>query len=207
MKKRTYKVSSKNTSGYLLLTYVNGVLKEVKTRFRKKLSHMIWARWKHAMPYDETVLLEVAKYRHGIVVEEKDNAKNPALGTKVALFCRHYRAHNPLNYQVNKQVGEQRFLKDVEVTDDLMKAYFACDEWWSKPKSISNYAKNFNTLKGWMKSPNPGNHPDSWNEEYSRKLDAQGLMAYREHLWGLGLIPKKDSTGKTIDWVPRNTNK
>lgn len=49
-----------------------------------------------------------------------------------------------------------------------------------------------------------GGHPDHWDAAHFKKLDTKDHAAYWSHLRSLGLSPKKDRFGNTVDWVKKH---
>lgn len=64
---------------------------------------------------------------------------------KIALWCELYKQSFGYNYKVN--TTEASAIKNADVTVELINLFFDLNEWWSKEKTISRYAKNINEIK------------------------------------------------------------
>ncbi len=64
---------------------------------------------------------------------------------KIALWCELYKRRYGYSYKVS--TAEASAMKNTDVTVELIELFFNLNEWWSKEKTISRYAKNINELK------------------------------------------------------------
>jgi len=125
-------------------------------------------------------------------IKEKSN-------NKIAIFCRFFMEYKQgQKYKTSK--AESGMIKDVEVTELLCKAYFECNEWWCKVKSISNYCKYINEIRGLTLGSN-SKYLSYWSKAYEKKLPTEELSLYWAHLRSLGLKPKRDLTNTIIEWT------
>lgn len=93
-------------------------------------------------------------------------------------------------------------MKTLTVDEAMLTAYFTSQNFLFKSKqSIANLAKYYNELRAEIAANGKSKHPDSWSLEHENKLSPQELPDYWKHLRSLGLEPKKDRVGKTVDWV------
>lgn len=119
---------------------------------------------------------------------------------KIALFCRQYETHTTVKYKVSP--ADSGKIKLIKVTDALLTAYFTSQNFLFKNKySIANLVKYYNELLAEIATAGKPKHPNHYDKAYQAKLPVTEVAAYWAHLRSLGLQPKKDKVGNTIDWV------
>lgn len=96
------------------------------------------------------ILNLIAESRSETIENLKQNCKVRELkvnstNQKIALWCELYKQRYGYNYQVS--TAEASAIKNVDVTVELINLFFQLNEWWSKEKTISRYAKNINEIK------------------------------------------------------------
>lgn len=116
---------------------------------------------------------------------------------KIALFCLYYERYTGVKYRpTRKEVGQ---IREVQVTDDRLQAYFECREWWAKTKSIAFYVRNINDIN-LLVSGKVSKHPNKWDESYFNKLSGREVGEYYAHLRSLGLKPQYGRLNQIIGW-------
>lgn len=134
------------------------------------------------------------------------------LGTaeKIKWFCDMYMAHKGgLKYKVTAR--DSGLIKQITLTSGLLDFYFKSTHWLIKDRQcIPHLVRNYNEIRSFQQGrnvrPKP-EHPEYYDPNYEKKLDATGLISYRRHLRDLGWEPVKHRvTGTIIDWKePKKT--
>lgn len=126
----------------------------------------------------------------------------PVLGTniKIALFCRMYEKYTTVKYKVSP--ADSGKIKLLNVDDALLKHYFTSQNFLFKNKySIANLCKYYNELLAEIATQGKSQYPNHYDKAYEAKLPLSQISGYWLHLRSLGLKPKKDRLGNTVDWV------
>ncbi|MBY0244989.1 MAG: hypothetical protein K2Q03_06020 [Sphingobacteriaceae bacterium] len=188
----SYVLKSKKLDGAIELHYLNGVLTAIKLDLKTPMTAKQWAVFVSLIRYDE----EVLHYEdYGFVVE-----KLAATNEKIALFCMLYEKYVGVKYKVSG--ADAGKIKLLAIDGDLLLRYFSSENFLFKGKySIANLAKYYNELRAEVLARDKPKYPNNWSAAYEAKLPPAELGAYWQHLRGLGLAPKKDRTGRTVDWV------
>jgi len=96
------------------------------------------------------VLGMIKENRTDTIAKLKDLAKVRELKVnsqqqKIALWCELYKQRYGYSYKVT--TAEASAMKNADATVELINLFFDLNEWWSKEKTISRYAKNINEIK------------------------------------------------------------
>ena len=129
--------------------------------------------------------------------------------SKIVMFSKYYKMYTKtiaidgkgIVYKIT--LGEKKLIAQVEMTEELLKAYFSSDEWWCKQKNVKNYVANVNNIRLLVKTPQKETtrrFPKEWNRAYEGKLTSTELPLYWKHLRDLGFVPVKFN-GKTTKWI------
>lgn len=198
-----YKIMAPGSNNSMVATYENGELTALEG-----IHHMakMWDQWciNAPVPLREKEISDKVRTYEGLVsIELIELSKNDA---KIAAFCKKYREEVGVPYR--RSLADVSAMRSVDVSDELLDTYFNNTEWWGKqPKSIRNYAKNYNALMQLLNQPKKAAkkkgvaYPDHYDREFARKLKGPQISAYWRHLRNLGLKPQKTATGTIIDWV------
>ncbi len=183
----------------ITIEYNNGILSGIILPFKYPLTLPQYDIMISFVPYFETNLKDGTKLGSGLSVSKEIGAN-----IKIAMFCTHYmKAHPDLKYTATALDGKR--IRPFKIWDELLLHYFNSENFIFKGKhSIANLTKYYNELVVEFKNVGKSKYPDHWTEPYQNKLTSQQeLNEYWAHLRSLGLVPKKDQTGKTIDWVKK----
>lgn len=212
----TYTLKSHRLKGYIEITFLNGVLKQIKFDLNETFTSVQWEAFKHNLGYNETMVqhfasigFEVSKATTQVkeisLLDLAGSGDVPIIGTnlKIALFCRLYEKHTTVKYKVSP--ADSGKIKLIKIEDALLTAYFTSQNFLFKNKySIANLTKYYNELLAEIATAGKPKHPNSYSKAYEAKLPVSEISGYWIHLRSLGLQPKKDRVGNTIDWVSAN---
>lgn len=192
-----YVVSSEAKSGYIVLSYKNGKLKQVKFYFRREVSDKEWERWllMCKSSEEELKLIDLP----GLRINEKESKTNSLRSEKIKLFMQVFFNYFKRKYILNTTIGEGRFLDPVPVGEDLFRVYFACNEWWADQKTIEGYSKRINMILEHVSNEGKKKRfPNDWSREHEKKYQGEELQSYYKHLYQLGWRRVKTSGAGTI---------
>lgn len=194
MEKKTYRLTTDKLEGHIQVTYFNGLLNIIEISFNKPMSEFQFDALVRLMPYR----LDLDKFRMlGLHVEQV--TEEPA-NKKIALFCSLYEKYVGIKYKASRQDGGK--IKGIKVDEQILTHYFQSHSWiFHKKWSISNLVRYYNELMQEIATKDKPLHPNSWSQDYAAKLSPSELSDYWRHLRGLGLKPKTDRHGNTVDWV------
>ena len=182
----------------VLVTYENGHLAEMSG-----LQH-IGRLWEHTpinlpIPFRESEVEKMAtEYRTQVACQK---IAMTSVGEKTAAFCRAYKKHLGIPYNVRK--GEPSKLKDLKLDSDLLDLYFTNKEWWGKqPKSVRNLATNYNALLQLKNIPmqKKNNYPGEPDLSFEKKLSTAELPSLWKHWRAKGFKPVKGRGGRVTHW-------
>ena len=199
-------LSSKKLQGSLILVYENGVLKSFSNEFKKPLNAVQEAGIKRVLQFNFSNVntLDYAAIGLDLVSTEVKNG-----GQRVALFCRVYKQKYSNSYLVSGKEGallKQLSLKNDDEFQEIMEAYFECNEWWASPKNISGLVSRINELRQWMTASKEDGTATKWHfhNGYSKTREQEcktneELQAYWKHLREQGY--KKGRVGVVETWI------
>lgn len=192
----TYIIKGKR-DGYLELSYREGYLNELKLAFKEVLNEGAFYRLLASLPYEEHRLAGWIEST-GLKME-----KQLANNERIALFCRLYENKTGVKYKVSPADGGK--MKGLKLSNELLACYFASENFLFKNKySIGNLTKYYNELCVELANVGKSSYPNHWSEAFENKLKGKELASYWAHLRNLGLTPKKDRLGRTVEWVTPN---
>lgn len=166
MKLIKFKISATGYNGYMMVVYNEGNFKSILNEFNPPLGEKQLNGILNYIPNDPAniVAMFVAKYGDKVKVEpvkaigaepELDASPDYPVNEKIALWCRFYEENHkdglgqPVKYKTGP--AEAGKLKGLPVSPDeltyLFEVYFKADEWYLKPKSISNFVKKYNEVR------------------------------------------------------------
>ncbi len=208
----TYTITSHKLKGYIEFSYLNGILKQIKFSLKENFSPLQWDAFKHNITYNETMVQHFEKLGFEVKKSTTPSATLPLgegrVGTgelegtniKIALFCRLYEKHTTVKYKVSP--ADSGKIKLIKIDDALLTAYFTSPNFLFKNKySIANLVKYYNELLAEIATAGKAKHPNHYDKAYQAKLPVSEVASYWAHLRSLGLQPKKDRVGNTLDWV------
>lgn len=196
-----YKIKQKGSTLCMTATYEEGTLTALEG-----IQHLakLWATWaiNAPVPIEEAGITAAIEQYDGVL--EYEAVQLDRADKKIAMFCAVYKKHFGITYQPHGR--DRAAVARARMDDELLELYFTNKEWWGKqPKSIHNYAKNFNALQQLMAEKQDkaasSPHPNEYQRDYEKKLSGAALSEYWQHLRRLGYRAKKSKTGKIIDWV------
>lgn len=122
------------------------------------------------------------------------------------------------NYKIgDKAKCEKRWLllstKEQEFIISILPKWLKC---FGGEGHILPYPETFLNQKRWndqipeqsiLKAIKGSNgFPDYWSEKFASTLPTSEWSRYWGHLRDMGLVPKKDSQGRVVDWIPKVSN-
>lgn len=191
----TYELTSKKIKGDFTITFKDGYLNGVKIEFKDCLNpeqhELLFGR----IPFAENDLQKLSDL--GFTITHLTGTHD-----KITMFCRLYLEHVGVKYNVSG--ADAGKMKQIKVTQAILLHYFTSTNFIFKGKySINNLRKYWNELLAEMAATDKPRHPDHYSAEYVKKIDQAQWPSYWAYLRSLGLQPKKDRTGNTIDWVKK----
>jgi len=216
-----YKIKASGIEGYLLVIYNDNHFKSCLNEFKKPLDETQLSYLLKRIPENSAALPQLfAPAGDKITVErikqigEEIEPVDPQAASfetkdKIALWCNHYAANhkdgdgNPVKYKTGP--AEAGKLKNLVVTplelESLLVIYFESNEWFLKPKSISNFIKKFNEVRAIAYAkPLPKKFPLPYSEAYFNDLDLMGKRNYHAFLKANG-YEYQHSAVHGVKWV------
>lgn len=194
--KQVYKLTSSKLEGSIYATFDNGFLKGIEIDFKNPLNEDQFRALMLSISYLEEHIV-TSSYAIGLTCEKEVIF---AANKKIAFFCEAYEKYNKVKYKATRQDGGK--IKEIKITPEILESYFQSENFLFKGKhSISNLVRYYNELMIEISKKGKSSMPDSWSKTYADKLSPSQLNAYWKHLRELGLKPKRDALGNTIDWV------
>lgn len=190
----SYEFTSNKIQGDFMLEFdADGCLITCKLAFKQSLTESLNTLLFSALPFYEKDLNKLEQLGFKV-------AKLMPTNHKLALFCRMYEQYKKIKYKVSAPDAGK--VKTLKLDEALLKHYFESETFIFKEKqSIANLAKYYNELRAEIVAGVKGKYPNGYSPDYFKKLPPNEWGGYWEHLRGLGLNPKKDRFGNTIDWV------
>ena len=190
----SYTLYSHKLNGRIEISFEDGLLKAFELHFKPALIPGIWRVFKENIPYAEEDITGFESLGLRVV-------KNMATNEKIGLFCRKYESYRKLKYKASRADGGK--IAKLQITEPLLEHYFTSENFLFKGKwSVSNLVRYYNELRDEMVNGSKTAHPNEWKADYAAKLKPEQLQAYWAHLRGCGLVPKRNSVGNVVDWVP-----
>jgi hypothetical protein len=127
---------------------------------------------------------------------------------KIALWCRIYKELVNTTYKVSGK--EAKLVSGAEFSEELVRTFFACTEWWAKPKTLERYCNQNNALLDHVARAKAGpasTFPDRYDAKFERTLNDEQRDLYRAHLRALGWECELVTTpggGTTARWKAPN---
>jgi len=188
------------------VTYKDGVLSEIRFPTKYPLTLVQHTAFFKHIPYSE----EVLEFNMGLIKLRVEKAT--PTHKKIALFCTMYsRYKGGLKY--NMLPADKGRIKLIKIDEEILTFYFSKSTAFEivgkdgKGKhSVNNLVTYYNLLLQEIASAGKSKFPDHWTEAYENGLKThQERNDYWAHLRSIGLVPKKDRVGKTIDWEKAST--
>lgn len=194
--KALYKLTSDKINGQLLVTFENGWLRQFEVDVKELLTPHQYEVVMALLPIRESEIHQLRKVN--LTIEKVDQPQR--VNDKIGLFCRLYEKYVGVKYKVS--AADSGKMKLLKVDNDLLTHYFESDNFLFKDKySIGNLAKYFNELLAEHSNKGKMRFPNRWDSTFAMKLNGGEISEYWRHLSSLGLKPKKDRFGNTVDWV------
>lgn len=192
--KTVYNLTSKKLKGLIRVSFVSGVFNGIETEIKEPLKYEQFTALMSRTHFVEQDIDEFKALGFDIALEQPTNEK-------IALFCRLYEERVGVKYKVSR--ADSGKMKEVKVDEELLKHYFftSTNFIFLNKYSIANLVKYYNELKAELASVGKSSHPSHYSKEYETKLQPSEVAGYWAHLRGLGLSPKKNRVGVTINWV------
>ncbi|WP_286803380.1 MULTISPECIES: hypothetical protein [Sphingobacterium] len=194
--KQVYKLTSQKIEGCLYVTFSHGFLNTIEIAVKCPLNEGQFRGLMISIPYVEEQIASKSN-QIGLTC---DKIVEMATNKKVAMFCMMYEKYNRIKYKASRQDGGK--ISSIKITEEILKHYFESENFLFKGKhSISNLVRYYNELLLEISKKGKVGFPNTWSKDYADKLSPADLSLYWKHLRSLGLQPKKDRLGNTVDWV------
>ncbi|PLW90005.1 hypothetical protein [Mucilaginibacter sp.] len=222
-----YKITAHNLSGYMMVIYQDDAFKSVLNEFKPALTEKQLNVILSCIPNDPAQIQPIFKqsWAGKLFVEpvkaigsEPDQQAAPIdypAKDKIALWCRLYEEHTKdeagtgIKYKTG--AAEAGKIKALAVTPDelefILKAYFVSKEWFTLPKSISNFIKKYNEIRAMAYSkpvPKVKNFPLPFDPIYFHNLNTNDQRLYWDHLRANG-YKWVDAPGRGGKWEKQHT--
>ena len=223
-----FKVTASKCSGYMMVIYQDNNFKSVLNEFNPPLTEKQLNGILNFIPNDPKQIQALFKNKYGsaVVVEavkaigaepaleapvEPEQSEEYPVNKKIALWCVHYGANHKdsLGAEVKYKTGaaEAGKLKGLAITpeelDRLFAVYFSSDEWYLKPKSISNFVKKFNEIRALalaVTKPKVKTFPLPFDANHFNNLNTNDKREYWDYLRANG-YKYVENPGRGGKWV------
>jgi hypothetical protein len=199
-----FKITASKCPGHMIVVYNNGTFKSILNEFNPPLTEKQLNCILNYIPNNpkEIVGMFAAAWGNKITVEpvraigaepEEEATPGYPVNEKIALWCRFYADYHkddlgqPVKYKTG--AAEAGKLKGLPVSPEelteLFDVYFKADEWWSKPKSISNFVKKYNEIRAITYArtpPKSRKFPLPYDENTYNSLSFTDKRAYHDYL-------------------------
>lgn len=192
--KKVYLLTSKKLKGVIRVSFLDGVFNGIETEIKESLKYEQFTALMNRTPFVEQNIDEFKALGFDITLEQPTNEK-------IALFCSLYEKRVGVKYKVSR--ADSGKMKEIKVDEEMLNHYFftSTNFIFLNKYSIANLVKYYNELKAEIASLGKSSHPSHYSKEYETKLQPGEVAGYWAHLRSLGLKPKKNRVGVTIDWV------
>lgn len=192
--KRTYLLKAKKAKGSIRITFENGVFKAIETELKEPLNHKQFIALIVAIPFLEDGVDQFKDLGFDVTLEFATNEK-------IALFCELYEKRVGTKYKVS--ASDSGKIKGIKVNEPMLTHYFftSSNFIFVNKYSIANLVKYYNELRAELAAVGKSSYPSHYSKEYEKTLPPAEVSGYWAHLRSLGLKPKKNRVGVTIDWV------
>jgi len=201
-----YKITAGKAPGYMMLIYQDNYFKSVLNEFKPPLKNKQLTFILSIIPNDMEFVDELFKQAKAYLTITKvaaigaepalqpasnEGAKDFPVNEKIAMWCNFYaETHkDELGQDIKYKTGPAEIgkLKQLVVTADelllLFTVYFKSDEWWSKPKSVSNFINKYNEVRALAYAkPKEKTYPLPYDELFYLKADTMEKRAYHAYL-------------------------
>jgi hypothetical protein len=231
-----YKITASKCTGYMMVIYDEGNFKSILNEFNPPLKEQQLNAILNYIPNDPQNIkaLFAAKYGEKVRVEEiRPIGSEPAApvitpaaestpepeeypaNAKIALFCKVFMEYhkdennNPIKYKTG--AAESGKMKALAVTPDelerLLNVYMGSDEWYTKPKSISNFINKYNEIRVLAYSApktKATKFPLPYDQVFFARLNFTDQRLYWDHLRANG-YKWIESPGRGGKWEKQHT--
>lgn len=229
MKITKYKITADKCSGHMIVTYNDGEFKSILNEFNPPLNERQLNGILNYIPKDpkNIIAMFVAQYGQKVKVEavkaigaepEQDASPEFPVNEKIALWCNFYAANHkddlqqPVKYKTGPaEAGKLKQLPvSAEELQHLFEVYFKADEWYLKPKSISNFVKKYNEIRALAYAAAPAKKrtfPLPFDAVYFGNLNTTDKHAYWQYLRDNGYKWVEKIAGRPGKWEKDHTIK
>lgn len=202
-----YKLISNKLKGFLLVSYKEGVLNSISIEFKQSLTLKQWFHITNVITPELKDLNQANIIKIGLTAVELPEDDSPIPGNeRVAIFCEYFKKAHGIAYKVSRAEGAK--MRDLPIGANefanCIKIYFECVEWWSKPKSITNFCGKINEIRQLISSPvlktEKSKFPIPYDKEYAKNLSVGDLMKYHKVLRESGYKFDKHA-GRDGQWL------
>lgn len=200
-----FKITAEKLTGYMMVVYQDNQFKSVLNEFKPALKESQLNGLLNYITIDPNDLqaMFMGKYGAKIKVErvkaigsepEAELMPDFPVNLKIALWCELYSeftkdtAGNALKYKTGS--AEAGKLKLLAVTPEelrlILEVYFKSTEWYTIPKSITNFVKKYNEIRALAYAApvekKKKDFPLPFDEAYFNRLEFMDQRAYWDHL-------------------------
>jgi hypothetical protein len=189
-----YKITTAKNPGYMMVVYQDNHFKSCLNEFKPPLTETQLNLLLNHIPDDHAQLqaLVASKFGSRVTVErvkavgeEPAAAEDYPVNLKIALWCELYENAHNVKYKTGP--AEAGKLKALVITPDelrfILGIYMASDEWFLKPKSISNFIKKFNEVRAVAyATPKKKAFPLPYSASYYNSCTLMDKRAYHAYL-------------------------
>lgn len=180
-------------------------------------SHRINSITEELPPEETKAKPELMRQRRG--EEKKVNERKDDDGGSSAPASGIFESKKSLEELASTLSGDDRWIEQVcmktsKSREDIVALIgtfkLHCETIKTGPKTETDFARHFLNWVSKARSivvngkSSAAGFPDHYDRSYESKLQGAGLSAYWAHLRSIGLAPKKNQRGDTLDWQPAN---
>lgn len=211
-----FKLTAKGFDGCMIIIYSDGHFKSVVNEFSPLLSDKQLNYILGNIPDDPNLLIATFELKSPgkitvVLSSDPTELADPvmekmATNKKVALWCRLYEEKTKRKYKTNKSEAGKLSNLVVNAIDleSLIRVYLAAEEWYLKPKSVSNFIVKYNEVRALAFSPAAKSYPLPYSEAYDAKLTTADRVGYWKFLRENGYTFLDN--GRVRKWVKKEVN-
>lgn len=153
--------------------------------------------------------IDINEHTYAVLKQTNSTEENEVLANNANLWRKVYERNKGFKYKQEFTTKEKQILKKQNWTPELVQAWFDCDEWYAKTKTISFFDKYISEIQDWLNTQKQGiteveknNFPVFYSVKFKNSLPAQDVPKYLQHLQTLGYKPVYSMNNKSqiVDW-------
>ncbi len=151
--------------------------------------------------------IEINEFTYAVLKQTNSPEENETLANNANLWRKVYEKNRNFKY-AQFTSKEKQILKKQNWKPDLVQAWFDCDEWFAKTKTVIQFDKYISEIADWLNTKKQGiaieknNYPVFYSVKFKNSLPAQEIPKYLQHLQSLGYKPVYSMNNKSqiVDW-------